>query len=69
MFPDAALLQDSGKGLGYFFKKEKNIYSNCHFLKQNNKPSKIVNVTRTIINNGTSAHLKKHNQSHFTLHN
>lgn len=39
--------------------KRKQQHSNSYFLKQNNKPSKIVNVNRTIINNGTNAHLKK----------
>lgn len=71
MFPDAALLQTSGKGgfkLLILKKKKKNPYSNDYFLEQDNKPSKRVNVTRTIINNDTRAHLKKHSQARLTLH-
>lgn len=55
MFPDAALLQTSGKGGFKLLILKKNPYSNDYFLEQDNKSSKRVNVTRTIINNDTQS--------------
>lgn len=49
----APKLKERGFGL---LLKNKTKPSNCYFLKQNNKLSKTVSVTRTIINIGTSAH-------------
>lgn len=53
MFPDAAFPKPREKEVRLlpFFFLNQNIHSNCYFLKQKNQTSKIVNVTRTVINN------------------